>query len=141
MLILTRRVRESVLMGDDMMITVVGISRFSVRLQITAPERSAISLHSGADQDFIDHWGGIPVTVTVQLEQDVVVGPVNVAVLQVTKEQVRLGFTAPKEVKLLRHEIMLRGPKTQLSADEDDDPEKRSEQEMLSRYGLVERRV
>ena len=42
MLILTRRIRETLMIGDDIMVTVLGVTRNQVRIGINAPKEVAV---------------------------------------------------------------------------------------------------
>ena len=83
MLVLTRRQDESLIIGDDIKITVLNIDTDQIKLGVNDSEGIALAL-----QETITIKDGI----TVQL-------------VKTDKTQVKLGITAPKDVTVNREEV------------------------------------
>ncbi len=83
MLVLTRKLGESVIIGDDIIVTVLTIDKKQVKLSVNDSEGVTINL-----QESISIRDGI----TVKL-------------VKTDKTQVKLGIEAPKDVTINREEV------------------------------------
>jgi len=159
MLILTRQPRESLVFGDDMFMHVKEILRERIRVQIDVPKGTNVARHNGVREIPINSQDG-EIHTSIDLHEDIVIGPVNLCVLRTTKSQVRLGITAPENMKVMRTEVIERerakGKEIGASRIPDRKPkvsykkpkrraltpeqqEEREQQALLERYGFTER--
>jgi carbon storage regulator len=83
MLVLTRRLGESIIIGDDIIITVLNISKDQFYLGVNISESLTINL-----QETVSIREGITVTA-----------------VKIDKGQVRLGIEAPKDITINREEV------------------------------------
>lgn len=60
MLILTRRVGETVMIGDDVTVTVLGVKGNQVRVGITAPKNVAVHREEIFERIKLEQQGGAP---------------------------------------------------------------------------------
>jgi carbon storage regulator len=83
MLVLTRRLGESIIIGDDITITVLNISKDQLDLGVNNSESLTINL-----QETVSISDGITVTA-----------------VKIDKTQVKLGINAPDDVAINREEV------------------------------------
>ncbi len=85
MLVLTRRKKESLLIGNDIRVTVLIIFEKRIKLQIKDSENKVITCHLGA-------------TTSIR-------GNITIKVVGIDKQQVKLGIDAPEDVTINRDEL------------------------------------
>lgn len=88
MLILTRRIGESINIGDDILVTILGVKGNTVRIRTATPELLILTRKLGED---------------INISNDIIV-----TILSIKGMQVRLGITAPRSIQVHREEIYLR---------------------------------
>lgn len=84
MLVLTRRLGESIIIGDDIIITVLNISEDQIYLDVNISESLTINIQE-----------------SVSIRADI-----KVKVVKIDKNQVKLGITAPDDVIIKREEVL-----------------------------------
>lgn len=88
MLVLTRKVRETVVIDDDIRLTVLDVSGYVAKLLVVTPERKyQISLRK---ED------------TCAIAVDV-----KITLIKIQTDKIRLGITAPQKRKVHREEVWL----------------------------------
>ena len=85
MLVLTRREGQSLLIGNDIRVTVLIIFEKRIKLQLKDLENKVITCHLGA-------------TTPIR-------GDIAVKVVDIDQKQVKLGIEAPKDMKIDRDEV------------------------------------
>ncbi len=88
MLVLTRRIGETIIIGDDIEVTISGIKGNLIRVQTATPQLLILTRKVGE---------------SITIGQDI-----KVEVLSVKGMQVRLGIAAPRSIQVHREEIYLR---------------------------------
>lgn len=156
MLMLTRRKRESLVFGDDMYLHVKEILRERIRVRIDVPKGTNVARHNGVREIPINTQDA-EIHTSIDLHEDIVIGPVNLCVLRITKSQVRVGVTAPDNMKVMRTEVIERekAKGNQIGASRKPEPkpkvtykpkrraltpeeiEEREHQALLERYGFT----
>lgn len=111
MLVLTRKLDESIIIGDSWIwITVKEIKGKKVKLRIKAPHNVVVVREEAFDA-FVARRSGSTVPTTIVLTrkvwESVVIGDriVTVTVKEIKGRQVKLVFDAPREVVVCREEI------------------------------------
>jgi carbon storage regulator len=115
MLILTRRVGESIKIGDEVTVKPINTKDGQVKILIIAPREITVhrgeiyektKANPGAENKPTDTEGTGRLIFTRRAGETVMVGDeVEVAILGVKGNQTRLGITAPQEVAVHRQEI------------------------------------
>jgi carbon storage regulator len=88
MLILTRRIGETIIIGDNIEVTISGIKGNLIRIRTATPELLVVTRKVGEP---------------INIGKDISVTPLSVKGMQV-----RLGIEAPKDISVHREEIYLR---------------------------------
>lgn len=88
MLILTRRIGETINIGDNIEVTISGIKGNLIRIRTATPELLVVTRKVGE---------------TIRIGKDISVTPLSIKGMQV-----RLGIEAPKDISVHREEIYLR---------------------------------
>ncbi len=84
MLVLTRKLGESIIIGDDIIITVLNINEDQIYLDVNTSESLTINIQE-----------------SVSIRDDI-----KVTVVKIDKNQVKLGITAPDDVTIKREEVL-----------------------------------
>lgn len=87
MLVLTRRLGESLIIGDDIKITVLNIGEDQTKLSVNDSEGMALDLQE---------------TTTIK-------DGITVTLVKIDKAQVKLGIEAPEDVTINREEVQKKG--------------------------------
>lgn len=112
MLVLTRRIGETIRIGDDIRITVHDKLRFHVTIGVSLPQDAELSIE-GARLRTEKHSGEkrfhlIPLLTGERFRVDDIEVMVGFDVTQTAGKQVRIGVAAPKSVPVHREEVYLR---------------------------------
>ena len=115
MLVLTRRINETIKIGNDIEIMVVEVRGDRVRLGFTAPQDVKIWRAEVYDIAIANSIRPIifpqaakagMLILTRRIGETVMVGDeIEITVVDIRGDRVRLGFTAPNDVKILRAEV------------------------------------
>ena len=90
MLILTRRIGEKIMIGDDTAITVLGIKRNSVLVSVGEPDQNPLPVDCYA----------LKIGESIMIDDDV-----SIKILSRSRNQVSIGITAPDDVPVHRLEV------------------------------------
>lgn len=110
MLVLSRRVDESVMIGDDMTITITKIQGNRTRIKTQAPNhvpiwRSEIT-STQARKPEARTKEATALVLTRESDQSINIGnDIVITVIQIRGDKVRLGIQAPRDVPVHRHEV------------------------------------
>ena len=92
MLVLTRHAHESIVIGDDIEITILEVSGKTVELGINAPRAAKL-----------------PTILALPVDESMKIGDtVEVTILGVSGKTIKLGVSAPKDVSVHRSEVYVR---------------------------------
>jgi sRNA-binding carbon storage regulator CsrA len=110
MLTLKRRINQTILIGNDIVLKVTGLSAYAVDMTIEAPNRTSLE-----PSGYVRTGGPGRKSVRIRrrrLEEVTINGIIEVSVYDVTKTVVSLGITAPESIRIDRGDRVVK-PGTQ----------------------------
>jgi carbon storage regulator CsrA len=125
MLVLSRKLQEKIQIGDDITITILGINGRGIRARVEAPRKLRV-LRAELDvptpgqvaelKDKEEKTGIGKLVLSRKLNEKIKIGDdIVITILSIKGREVRVGIEAPKEVRVLRAELLRNDPPVESS--------------------------